>query len=340
MTNELMTKINMNPKEIKIVYMGTPDFAVEPLKTLIENNYNIVGVITAPDRQAGRGRKLKESAVKIYAKEQGLKILQPEKLKDEDFNNKLSSLNPDLQIVVAFRMLPKIVWELPKFGTFNLHASLLPQYRGAAPINWAIINGEKKSGLTTFLIDEKIDTGRILLQEEVEITETENVGSLHDKLMLKSGGLVLKTVDIIAKGKFNAINQEKYIENVANLKAAPKIFKTDCKINWKDSINNIYNFIRGLSPYPPAWTVLQSIDSDKIFNLKIFETEFTLEEHDFLIKDIISDNKSYFRIAVQGGVITINSLQLEGKKRMKTDDFLRGFDLSNYLIDPDTSCMY
>ncbi len=237
-------------------------------------------------------------------------------------------------------MLPEIVWQLPKLGTFNLHASLLPQYRGAAPINWAVINGEKKTGLTTFLIDEKIDTGRIILQEEVEITETESAGSLHDKLMFEGSNLILKTVDIIANGKFDTIEQKKYIGNVANLKAAPKIFKADCKINWANSINNTYNFIRGLSPYPTAWTVLQSIDSDKIYNLKIYETEITLENHDFLSKDIISDNKTYFKIAIDGGIITIKSLQLEGKKRMKTDDFLRGFDLSNYLIDPDTSCMY
>ena len=329
----------MTPKEIRIVYMGTPDFAVEPLKKLIENNYNIVGVITAPDRQAGRGRKVKESAVKIYAKKQGLKILQPEKLKDEDFNKELKSLSPDLQIVVAFRMLPEIVWQLPKLGTFNLHASLLPQYRGAAPINWAVINGEKKTGLTTFLIDEKIDTGRIILQEEVEITEVESAGSLHDKLMFKGGNLVLKTVNIIAEGKFDAVNQEKYIKNNLYLNQAPKIYKADCKIKWSSSINNIYNFIRGLSPYPTAWTIFHSIENNNTLTVKIFEVEMISKEHEFLNKDIISDGKTHFHIAVLGGFISVKSIQLEGKKRMKIDEFLRGFDLSNYLIDPDTSCI-
>ena len=319
--------------------MGTPDFAVEPLKKLIENNYNVVGVITAADKPAGRGKKIKESAVKIFAKENGLKILQPEKLKDENFNHELKLLNPDLQIVVAFRMLPEVVWQLPKLGTFNLHASLLPQYRGAAPINWAIINGENKSGLTTFLIDKKIDTGRIILQKEIEIGEDESAGSLHDKLMIEGGSLVAKTVDIIAEGKFETINQDKFINIDLELKSAPKIYKADCKISWANNVSNIYNFIRGLSPYPTAWTIFQSIESDKSFNVKIFDVEMITENHEFLSKDIVSDNKTYFHIAVIGGFINIKSIQLEGKKRMLIDEFLRGFDLGSYLIDPNASCL-
>ncbi|MBN1251178.1 MAG: methionyl-tRNA formyltransferase [Bacteroidales bacterium] len=329
----------MKAKDIRIVYMGTPDFAVEPLKRLVENNYNIVAVITAPDKPAGRGQKMQESAVKIFAKQHSLNILQPEKLKDENFNAELKSLNPDLQIVVAFRMLPEIVWQLPKLGTFNLHASLLPQYRGAAPINWAIINGEKKTGLTTFLINKDIDTGKIILQKEIAISETENAGKLHDKLMLEGGNLVVKTVDIIAEEKFEALKQDELLKNISKINPAPKIFKPDCKIKWNQSIINIYNFIRGLSPYPAAWSIFRSIDSEKSYTFKIFEAEYLKETHDFLSKDIVSDNKTYFHIAVNEGFIIIKSIQLEGKKRMKIDEFLRGFDLNNFLIDPNTSCL-
>jgi len=329
----------MNAKEIRIVYMGTPDFAVAPLKELIDNNYNVVGVVTAADKPAGRGKQLRESAVKKYAKEQGLTILQPEKLKNPEFNQQLQSLSPDLQIVVAFRMLPEIVWQLPKLGTFNLHASLLPQYRGAAPINWAIINGEKRTGLSTFLIDKEIDTGRILLQEEMEITDTDNAGSLHDKMMLKGAKLVAKTVDIISKGNIIPKLQNEIIIDVSTLKPAPKIFKSDCKINWEQDGEKIYNFIRGLSPYPAAWTVFQNINSDKILSAKIFETEWINEDHDFLMKEIDSDKNTYFYVAITDGFISIKSIQIEGKKRMNIADFLRGFDIENYLIDPKPSCL-
>ncbi len=329
----------MSGKDIRIVYMGTPDFAVAPLKELVDNNYNVVGVITAADKPAGRGKKLRESAVKIYAKEHGLTILQPEKLKNTEFNQQLKVLNPDLQIVVAFRMLPEMVWKLPKLGTFNLHASLLPQYRGAAPINWAIINGDKKTGLSTFLIDEKIDTGKILMQEEIEITQTDNVGSLHDKMMIKGAKLVAQTVDLIAKGNIAPKLQNKLTSNILTLKPAPKIFKNDCKINWELPGEKIYNFIRGLSPYPAAWTVFQSINGDKVLSAKIFETEWIKEAHDFLQSEIDSDKKTYFHVAVPNGFISIKSIQLEGKKRMNITDFLRGFDVENYLIDPKPSCL-
>ncbi|MEN8121124.1 MAG: methionyl-tRNA formyltransferase [Bacteroidota bacterium] len=329
----------MNAKDIRIVYMGTPDFAVAPLKELVDNNYNVVGVITAADKPAGRGKKIRESAVKIYAKKQDITILQPEKLKDPEFNQQLSDLKPDLQIVVAFRMLPEIVWQLPKLGTFNLHASLLPQYRGAAPINWAIINGDKKTGLSTFLIDKEIDTGRILLQEEIKITNTDNAGSLHDRMMQKGAKLVAQTVNLVSEGVVAPKKQNELISDVSLLKQAPKIFKDDCKINWQQEGEGVYNFIRGLSPYPTAWTIFQSMNSDKILSAKIFETEWIKEEHGLFPTDIDSDMKSYFHIAVPNGFIAIKSIQLEGKKRMNIADFLRGFDIENYLIDPKPSCL-
>ncbi|OQY04496.1 MAG: methionyl-tRNA formyltransferase [Bacteroidetes bacterium 4572_117] len=329
----------MKAKDIRIVYMGTPDFAVAPLKELVENNYNVVGVITAADKPAGRGKNLRESAVKIYAKEQGLTVLQPDKLKEADFNNNLADLKPDLQIVVAFRMLPEIVWQLPRLGTFNLHASLLPQYRGAAPINWAIINGEKKTGITTFLIDKKIDTGRIILQNEIEIAKDDNVENLHDKMMQKGAKLIAETVNLIAKGDVVTKQQKELVAGDLILKPAPKIFKNDCKINWHIEGKKTYNFIRGLSPYPAAWTVFQSMNSDKILTVKIFDTEWVTSEHELLTTDIDSDKKTYFNVAVPGGFISIKSIQLEGKKRMKIADFLRGFDIEAYLIDPKPSCL-
>ena len=329
----------MKAKDLRIIYMGTPDFAVAPLKELIENQYNVVAVITAPDKPAGRGKKLRASAVKQFAEKHNLNILQPEKLKDPGFNKQLQDLKPDLNIVVAFRMLPKQVWQLPKLGTFNLHASLLPQYRGAAPINWAIINGETKTGLTSFLIDDQIDTGQIILQEEIEIGYKDNVGSLHDKMMIKGAKLVLKTVNLLAEGNFKSIPQNALIKDVSQLKAAPKIFKDDCKINWQQSGEKIYNFIRGLSPYPAAWTIFQNINGDKILSAKIFEAEYLNEKHEMLTGDIDSDKKTYLHIAVPDGFIAIKSIQLEGKKRLNIEDFLRGFDIENYLIDPKPSCL-
>lgn len=329
----------MIAEKLRIIYMGTPDFAVAPLKELIENQYNVVAVVTAPDKPAGRGKKLRKSAVKEYAETQNLNILQPEKLKNQEFNNQLKALKPDLNIVVAFRMLPEIVWQLPKLGTFNLHASLLPQYRGAAPINWAIINGETKTGLTTFFIDKEIDTGKIILQEEIEIAPDDNVGTLHDKMMQKGAKLVLRTVNLIAEGNYQPKAQNALIKDVSQLKAAPKIFKNDCKINWELPGKKIYDFIRGLSPYPAAWTLFQSIEGDKILSAKIFEADFLPEKHEMITADIDSDKKTYLHIAVLNGFIAIKEIQLEGKKRLKIEDFLRGFDIENYLIDPKPSCL-
>ena len=329
----------MKGKDLRIIYMGTPDFAVEPLKELIENQYNVVAVVTAPDKPAGRGKKLREPAVKQYAKQFDIPVLQPEKLKNQEFNKQLKELSPDLNIVVAFRMLPEIVWQLPKLGTFNLHASLLPQYRGAAPINWAIINGETKTGLSTFFIDKEIDTGKIILQEEIEIAPDDNAGSLHDKMMKKGAKLVLKTVDLIAEGNYSPKPQNELTNDNLPLKQAPKIFKDDCKINWEQSGKKIYDFIRGLSPYPAAWTIFQSIQGDKVLSAKVFEAEFIKENHEMMIADIDSDKKTYLYIAVPDGFISIKSIQLEGKKRLNIEDFLRGFDVENYLIDPKPSCI-
>ncbi|MCF6241747.1 MAG: methionyl-tRNA formyltransferase [Bacteroidales bacterium] len=329
----------MIAKELRIIYMGTPDFAVAPLKELIENQYNVIAVVTAPDKPAGRGKKLRKSAVKEYAETQNLNILQPEKLKDPEFNKQLKELKPDLNIVVAFRMLPEMVWQLPRLGTFNLHASLLPQYRGAAPINWAIINGETKTGLTTFFIDKEIDTGKIILQEEIEIAQDDNVGTLHDKMMQKGAKLVLKTINLIAEGNYQPKEQGELIQDISQLKSAPKIFKDDCKINWEQNGKKIYDFIRGLSPYPAAWTLFQSINGDKILSAKIFAAEFLSEAHELLPKDMDSNKKDYFHIAVPDGFMAIKEIQLEGKKRLKIEDFLKGFDVENYLIDPKPSCL-
>lgn len=310
-------------KDLRIVFLGTPDFAVESLKILVENNYNIVGIITAPDKPAGRGQKIMKSAVKVYAEEQSLNILQPTNLKDESFIEELKSLKPDLQIVVAFRMLPEKVWDLPPIGTFNLHASLLPQYRGAAPINWAIINGEKETGVTTFFLEHKIDTGKIIMQESVTIDGNENAGSLHDKLMLKGSRLVLKTVQALSYNSVQLKDQSVLTGDGIELKAAPKIFKEDCKIDWNDHIDIIYNKIRGLSPYPAAWTELKS--ANKPISCKIFDVSPESSLHDFVPGTLISENATSLMVAVQGGFIHINELQLAGKKRMKTEDFLRGF---------------
>jgi|TARA_B110000014_G_scaffold261653_1_gene253799 methionyl-tRNA formyltransferase len=305
-------------KKANIVFMGTPDFAVTTLKTLVDNNYNIVGVITAPDRPAGRGQKLNESAVKKYAANQNLKILQPTNLKDETFLNELKALNANLQIVVAFRMLPKQVWKMPEYGTFNLHASLLPNYRGAAPINWALINGETKTGITTFFIDDKIDTGEIIMQKELNITPNENAGSLHDRLMIEGSELVLKTVKAIEE---NTVKTKVQTE-INDIKTAYKIHKHTCKIDWNDSIDVIHNKIRGLSPYPAAWTELSKDDS--ILAVKIFEVTKYKEKHNFNNGEIISDKESV-KVAVNGGFLEIHILQLPGKKKMDVKSLLNGF---------------
>lgn len=304
-------------RDLKIVFMGTPDFAVAILDALINSKFNIVGVITAPDKPAGRGRKTQESAVKKYAIEQNLHVLQPTNLKNQEFTNELKNLNANLQIVVAFRMLPKIVWQMPKYGTFNLHASLLPSYRGAAPINWAIINGEYKTGVTTFFIDEKIDTGNIILQEEVLIGETEIVGELHNKLMDLGSKLVVKTVKQIEKNSVKTFKQPEIEE-----KEAPKIFNETCKINWNDSLNNIYNLIRGLNPYPTAWATL--VNKTDQFKVKIYDVKKEVETHNLKIGTLIT-SKNEIKVAVKNGFLIVDSLQLSGKRKMDSKSLLNGF---------------
>lgn len=304
-------------RDLRIVFMGTPDFAVGTLKALLENNFNVVGVITAPDRPAGRGRKLNESAVKKFAVQHNLNVLQPKNLKNEEFLDELKTLNPNLQIVVAFRMLPKAVWQLPEYGTFNLHASLLPEYRGAAPINWAIINGEKKTGVTTFFIDEKIDTGEIILQKEVKIKKEDTAGDLHDRLMDVGSKLALKTARKIQKG---AVNTQKQPDK--ELKAAPKIFKETCRIDWTLSRKKIYNHIRGLSPYPAAWTILEN--GDQQTELKIYKASKQKEAHNYSLGTLVSGKKD-LKVAVKKGYILLHEIQLSGKRKMPISDFLNGF---------------
>ena len=309
---------------MRIVFMGTPDFAVESLKILVENNYNVVGVITMPDKPAGRGHKVQHSAVKQYAIDQNLRLLQPEKLKDEDFLTELRSLRAELQIVVAFRMLPEIVWNMPKFGTFNLHASLLPQYRGAAPINWAIINGDKETGATTFFLTHEIDTGKIIQQEKIEITETDNAGTVHDRLMVMGAELVRRTVDLLMEGKIDAIDQEQFIHPTIELKAAPKIFKETCQIDFSKNVEEVYNFVRGLSPYPAAWAEIEFSGQSEKIALKIFETEKELISHNEPIGNISTDGKKWAKIALNNGFIHLKSVQAPGKKRMEIGELLRG----------------
>ncbi len=317
----------MDKKDLRIVFMGTPDFAVESLKALVEGGYNIVGVVTMPDKPAGRGHKLQFSAVKEYALSQHLPVLQPEKLKSPEFLQQLSDLKSDLQIVVAFRMLPEVVWNMTSKGTFNLHGSLLPQYRGAAPINWAIINGDKETGVTTFFLTHEIDTGKIIFREKTPILETDTAGTIHDKLMNIGANLVTKTVDAILSETIQSIPQDEYFSNEQELKQAPKIFKETCKINWAENAENIYNFVRGLSPYPTAWTELIT-SQDEIILVKIFETEKIIQPHQLPIGSIRTDEKSYLDIAVFDGFIRLKNIQLPSKKRMNTDDLLRGFKIS------------
>ena len=311
-------------EDLRIVYMGTPEFAVESLKRLVEGGYNIVGVITMPDKPMGRhGSVLQPSPVKQYAVSQGLKVLQPEKLKNEEFVAELRSLNADLQIVVAFRMLPEVVWSMPRLGTFNLHASLLPQYRGAAPINWAVINGDTETGITTFFLKHEIDTGEIIDQVRVPIADTDNVEVVYERLMRLGGDLVLKTVDAILEGSVKTIPQEE-LAQVGELRPAPKIFKETCRIDWTIGVKRIYDFVRGLSPYPAAWTELYQEGTDPVM-LKIFETEKLFCEHSLAPGTIVTDCKTYFKIASSDGYVNVLSLQLAGKKRMEINDFLRGY---------------
>lgn len=309
-------------KKLRIVYMGTPDFAVAPLQTLLEAGHNIVGVVTNPDKPAGRGQKLQESAVKKFAKEKGLLILQPDNFRSADFLQELAQLKADIQLVVAFKYLPKIVWDMPPLGTVNLHASLLPEYRGAAPINWAIINGETVTGVTTFLLQKEIDTGHILFRQEVPIATDETVGTLHDKLMIVGAKLLQKTVEAIANENYTL--QPQVITSVQ--KHAPKIFREDCQIDWNKKLMTIYKHICGLSPYPAAWTKV--IDKDnKETVLKIYKCKFRKESCKEAPRTIVSDSKTYFSIAVDGGYIDILELQQAGRKRMNITDFLKGFPI-------------
>lgn len=313
----------MKGKDLRIVFMGTPDFAVASLKALVDRGYNIVGVITAPDKPAGRGKKLAQSAVKKYALQNNLTILQPVKFKNPDFLKELEDLNADLQVVVAFRMLPEVVWNMPRFGTFNLHASLLPNYRGAAPLNWAVINGEAKTGVTTFLLDHKIDTGRILFKREIKIKENDTVGDVHDRLMDVGAELVLQTVDALAEGDVEPIPQGELIKH--EIKPAPKIFKEDCKIDWTQDMETIRNLVRGLSPFPTAWANLVHNKSDRTIQCKLFQVQKVISVETATPGTIDSDDQIYLNVACGDGWLEITDLQLSGKKRMKTDDFLRGF---------------
>ena len=321
----------MKKEDLRIVYMGTPDFAVEALRQLVEGGYNVVGVITMPDKPAGRGHKIQYSPVKQYALEQNLPLLQPEKLKDEAFVEALREWKADLQIVVAFRMLPEVVWNMPRLGTFNLHASLLPQYRGAAPINWAVINGDTETGITTFFLKHEIDTGEVIQQVRVPIADTDNVEVVHDKLMMLGGKLVLETVDAILNGTVKPIPQEE-MAVVGELRPAPKIFKETCRIDWNQPVKNIYDFVRGLSPYPAAWTELISEDGKRLA-LKIYQAEKRPAEHNFPVGSIHTDHKSYIDVAVKDGFLRLRSLQLAGKKRMNITDFLNGFkQMAEYTV--------
>jgi len=308
-------------RDLRIVFMGTPDFAVAILKRLVEDNYTIVGVVTAPDKPAGRGRKITESAVKKYAKEQNLFLLQPTNLKSNDFINKLKEVKATLQVIVAFRMLPKIVWEIPIYGTFNLHASLLPSYRGAAPIHWAIINGEEKTGVTTFFIDEKIDTGEIILQKEILIHKDEIVGELHDRLMVLGATLVSETVANIRDNKVSTQKQPKIDEKIA-----PKLFPENCKINWEDSLDSIYNHIRGLNPFPAAWSEMNN--NDGITTVKIYKVRKEKVAHREIIKTITTSKKE-IKIAVKGGYIYIDELKVSGKKKLDSKSLLNGYSFSS-----------
>ena len=314
----------MNPR---IVFMGTPDFAVQSLSRLVEEGFNVVGVVTMPDKAIGRHHDvLQSSPVKKFAQEKGIPVLQPEKLRDETFLAELKALKPDLQIVVAFRMLPQVVWALPPLGTFNLHAALLPQYRGAAPINWAIINGDTETGITTFFLDEQIDTGRIILQEHTPITIEDCAETIHDKLMMQGAELVVKTVRLIESGQAEATDQSLFITEEP-LRSAPKIFKDTCRIHWQEhSLKSAYDFIRGLSPYPAAWTPI--LANGKETEMKIYRTSMLPNESSEGKVELLSDGKTYLRISLPGGYLSLEEVQLSGKKRMPITDLLRGTNLS------------
>lgn len=308
---------------MRIIFMGTPEFAVASLDILVQNNYEIVGVVTVPDKPAGRGQQLQQSAVKKYALEKGLHILQPEKLKDEAFINELKKLNADLQIVVAFRMLPEVVWNMAPLGTYNLHGSLLPKYRGAAPINWAVINGETESGVTSFKLKHEIDTGNMLFQAKAPISKTTTAGELHDTLMHVGADLILKTVKAIESGSYELKPQD----DTQSIHA-PKLFKETCKINWNNDAKKIYNLIRGLSPYPAAYT--EFVDkNNQTLGIKIFVSEMEEVNHSLNAGTVMSDGKTFLKVACANGYIYIKELQMAGKKRMLVEEFLRGFKIDS-----------
>ena len=317
-------------KGLRIIFMGTPEFAVATLGSLLMNGFNVVAVVTVPDKPAGRGRKMSKSAVKEFAEFSNLPILQPANLKDQEFINQLQSLKPDLLVVVAFRMLPEVIWKLPPYGTINLHASLLPDYRGAAPINHAIINGETVTGVTTFFINDKIDTGDIILQEEIQIYPFENAGDLHDKLMKMGARLVIRTLSELSENRHKRIAQSEVTMPGRSFKPAPKIHPHDCIIYWNNEAEKIHNLIRGLSPYPCARMSLRN--ESTVVSLKIFESRFETSEKASDPGTIESDGRNYIKISCKNGFINILSLQLEGKKRMSTVEFLRGFRISDYTV--------
>ncbi len=313
----------MKKEDLRIIYMGTPEFAVEPLRKLVDGGFNVVGVITMPDKPIGRHQnELSMSAVKKFALEKGLTVLQPEKLKDPAFLEELKSLRADLQIVVAFRMLPESVWAMPRLGTFNLHAALLPQYRGAAPINWAIINGDKQTGITTFFLDHDIDTGKVIQRVPVPIEETDNVEDVHDKLMYLGADLVVETVENILSGNVQPIDQAE-LQTDEPLRPAPKIFKETCEIDWTKGVEATYNFIRGLSPYPAAWTTLHYGDKSKV--MKVYATHKELCPVTEAVGTVVTDGKTFLKVAQHDGYQQLLTIQLAGKKRMEVADFLRGF---------------
>lgn len=319
----------MNKTDLRIVYMGTPDFAVAPLRKLVEGGYNVVGVITMPDKPIGRHQtELSASPVKQYALSQGLHLLQPAKLKDPDFLEELRSLKADLQIVVAFRMLPEVVWAMPPQGTFNLHAALLPQYRGAAPINWAIINGDTETGITTFFLDHQIDTGRVIQRVAVPILDTDNASDVHDKLMLLGSDLVVETVDHILNGTVTSIPQSE-LQTDEPLRPAPKIFKDTCRIDWNLGVKRVYDFVRGLSPYPAAWTEWTAGGKQTV--MKIYQTAKEFAAVSEPVGTVLTDGRTYLKVALADGYLHIESLQLAGKKRMAVADFLRGLQAGTEL---------
>ena len=313
----------MNAKDLRIVFMGTPEFAVPSLRALVAGGYRVVAVVTAPDKPAGRGQRLHESDVKVAARELGLPVLQPMKLRDPEFIDAMRALEPDLGIVIAFRMLPEVIWAMPRLGTFNLHASLLPQYRGAAPINWAIINGERETGVTTFLLNHEIDKGAILGQIHVPIGEEDTVGTMYEKLMQTGTGLVLDTVERIAAGEIQPVEQQQIDDRT--LKPAPKIFKEDCRIDWSQPGRRIVDFIRGLSPYPAAWTALYREGSEEELTAKIFAARFVEAAHTAPCGTVESDGRTFIRVACADGWITLEELQIAGKRRLPVRELLLGW---------------